>query len=187
MGEDRGQSRRAGDTALLHAAIAYAATIAFMVLSAGAMIISVQLAHRGGLVGGAKALFDGADRSATGGAARDGGGAQGGSDDRAQPVIVEAGGGPTGLKFVPERVEIEVGQTVLWRNVSFDIHTVTADPGLAANSENVRLPEGAETFNSGRFSPDETFTYTFETSGEYRYFCIPHEATGMVGEVVVRE
>jgi plastocyanin len=33
----------------------------------------------------------------------------------------------------------------------------------------------------------DDFTHTFETVGEYAYFCIPHERAGMVGTVVVTE
>ncbi|MFC7080300.1 plastocyanin/azurin family copper-binding protein [Halorussus caseinilyticus] len=32
-----------------------------------------------------------------------------------------------------------------------------------------------------------TFSYTFEVSGTYDYFCIPHKALGMVGRVVCGE
>ena len=72
-----------------------------------------------------------------------------------------------------------------WTNTSFDMHTVTADASLAADVSHVLLPDGAEPFNSGLIAPEKTFTKTFAVPGRYRYFCIPHEATGMVGEVVV--
>ena len=40
---------------------------------------------------------------------------------------------------------------------------------------------------AGTISPGETFERTFETAGEHRYFCIPHERDGMTGVVVVSE
>lgn len=89
------------------------------------------------------------------------------------------------LKFEPRTVAIKVGQTVEWRNDSVLVHTVTADPRLAAKAVHVALPAGAKPFNSGQIKPKATFRHSFETAGTYRYFCIPHEATGMVGEVVV--
>lgn len=89
------------------------------------------------------------------------------------------------LQFEPHEVTIQAGQAVLWTNTSFDMHTVTCDPSLAANPDDVRLPEGAEPFNSTLIGPNKTFAKTFPTPGRYRYFCIPHEATGMVGVVIV--
>jgi len=88
--------------------------------------------------------------------------------------------------FDPEKVTITAGETVLWKGVGNYAHTVTADPDKATDPDNVHLPEGAPTFDSGRVQPGETFSYTFEVSGFYRYFCIPHEQAGMIGEVEVK-
>lgn len=90
------------------------------------------------------------------------------------------------LKFEPAQVTIKVGETVEWQNTSLLVHTVTANPKLAANKEHVALPKRAEPFNSGNLDPKATFQHTFTVPGTYRYFCIPHEATGMVGEVIVK-
>ncbi len=89
------------------------------------------------------------------------------------------------LQFEPHEVTIQAGQAVLWTNTSFDSHTVTCDPSLAANPDHVLLPDGAEPFNSKLIEPKKTYVKTFPIPGRYRYFCIPHEATGMVGEVIV--
>ncbi|HKJ94173.1 MAG TPA: plastocyanin/azurin family copper-binding protein [Gammaproteobacteria bacterium] len=90
------------------------------------------------------------------------------------------------MKFKPSPVVIHVGDTVRWESDSVLVHTVTADPSLAAKASDVALPDGAATFNSGNISPGGHFEHTFKTAGRYRYFCIPHEAVGMVGEVVVK-
>ncbi|NIP57586.1 MAG: copper-binding protein [Gemmatimonadetes bacterium] len=89
------------------------------------------------------------------------------------------------LRYGPGTLRVSVGETVTWRNTSDLIHTVTADPEKAMDVANVRLPEGAETFDSGNLRPGETFSHTFRVPGEYVYFCIPHEAAGMVGRIVV--
>lgn len=89
------------------------------------------------------------------------------------------------LRYGPETLRIRVGETVTWRNTSDLIHTVTADPEKAIDAANVRLPEGAEAFDSGNMRPGETYSRTFRVPGEYVYFCIPHEAAGMVGRIVV--
>jgi plastocyanin len=65
------------------------------------------------------------------------------------------------------------------------MHTVTADPDEAFKNNSVKLPDGASTFDSGHLDPEETFEYTFEVAGTYRYFCVPHEAVGMRGAVIV--
>ena len=99
--------------------------------------------------------------------------------------------------YLPDTVEVSVGETLVWGNNGSRKHTVTAyESGL---------PEGAAFFASGGYdstdaareewksggggnvAPGETYEHTFETAGEHRYFCIPHERDGMVGTVVVGE
>ncbi len=88
--------------------------------------------------------------------------------------------------FDPEKVTVNAGETVTWRGVGNYPHTVTADPDKANDADHVRLPEGATAFDSGRIQPGETFSYIFDVPGMYRYFCIPHESAGMIGEVEVK-
>ena len=90
------------------------------------------------------------------------------------------------LAFVPDEIEINVGDAVEWRNVGNFPHTVTADPKLARNQASVALPNGVTAFNSGRLDRNQTFRYTFAEAGDYKYFCIPHEGVGMLGRIVVR-
>ena len=89
------------------------------------------------------------------------------------------------LKFTPDTVTIEAGETVRWTNTSVIVHTVTADPAEATMDGSVQLPEEAEAFDSGNMDPKATFEHTFETPGTYTYFCIPHEGVKMRGTVVV--
>ncbi len=90
------------------------------------------------------------------------------------------------LKFVPGQVTIHPGEAVQWKNVSVYTHTVTADPSWAAKPQNVQLPEGAKPFDSGKIPPGKTYQHTFTIPGTYRYFCSPHQDSGMIGEVVVK-
>jgi plastocyanin len=89
------------------------------------------------------------------------------------------------LRFDPDRVNIEVGQTVLWNNTSDLPHTVTADPVKAKNKDDCNLPASANPFDSGIISPGHTYIQTFTVPGTYKYFCIPHETMGMTGQVIV--
>ncbi|HQU16732.1 MAG: cupredoxin domain-containing protein [Gammaproteobacteria bacterium] len=107
------------------------------------------------------------------------------------PMTALAGGGPAVitltnlLTFEPQVLTVRAGQTVEWRNGSLLVHTVTADPALAANTKDVALPAGAKPFNSGDLKPGAVFRHTFRVPGRYRYFCIPHEGAGMIGNIVV--
>lgn len=118
------------------------------------------------------------------------------SDAAAQPAPGEPGSGGEAvtevgmnnqLRFLPDTVRIAAGETIRWRNTSDVLHTVTADPGLAADASNVTLPQGASTFDSGNIAPGEIFEYTFSVPGTYQYICVPHELVGMIGWVIVSE
>jgi len=89
-------------------------------------------------------------------------------------------------KYDPERVTIRAGETVKWTNPSKAVHTVTADPAKAATPDHVELPPNAEVFDSGNIQPGGTYSHKFDVPGRYKYFCIPHEKMGMIGEVEVR-
>lgn len=88
-------------------------------------------------------------------------------------------------RFVPENATIKVGDTVTWRNVGSVGHTITGDPSRATKESSVRLPAGAGPWDSGYVSGDKSWSRKFDTPGEYTYFCIPHEAMGMVASLTV--
>jgi plastocyanin len=71
--------------------------------------------------------------------------------------------------FVPGRVQITAGTTVIWRNDDQLIHTVTAND---------------KSFDSGLMQPGKTYRRTFDKPGTYPYYCMPHPF--MKGVVVVR-
>ena len=87
--------------------------------------------------------------------------------------------------FNPPEVTITVGQTIEWQNDSIIWHTVTCDPSLAKRPQDVVLPQGAQSFNSGQVDPGHRYYHLFTVPGTYRYFCEPHELSGMIGEVIV--
>jgi len=96
------------------------------------------------------------------------------------------------LAFAPDAVTVTAGTTVTWENTGTVGHTVTAYED--------ELPDGASYFGSGDFESEnaarqnpgiatigegETFEHTLEVPGEYEYFCIPHESSGMTGTITV--
>ena len=97
-------------------------------------------------------------------------------------------------RFAPTTITVAVGDTVTWTNDDSEAHTVTAYQD--------DIPRGSEYFASGDFSTErdarddvqagllkegESYRFTFERSGTYQYFCIPHEEQGMKGTVIVEE
>jgi plastocyanin len=72
--------------------------------------------------------------------------------------------------YNPNPLEVNVGETVTWINDDSVIHTATSTDG---------------TFDSGIMRNGQSFSYTFDTAGEYPYYCTLHP--NMVGTVVVTE
>jgi len=135
----------------------------------------------------------------------DGGGEGGGrsSDLQGGPSVVE--GVPddadhvvdmTAVAFEPAELAVSVGDTVAWRYAEGEPHSVSAYGD--------GIPDGATYWASGGFESEaaartgwengegavqsgQSYVRTFETAGEHAYFCIPHEAAGMEGTVVVEE
>ena len=73
------------------------------------------------------------------------------------------------MKFVPERLEVAVGDRITWTNRDFVPHSVTAKG------------RGIE---SGDLSEGRSFTYVARTRGEIDYICRLHPV--MHGTVVVK-
>ncbi len=88
-------------------------------------------------------------------------------------------------RFVPDVVNISVGDTVHWTNPAFVTHTVTFDPAQAQTAGDVTLPGGVAPFGSGDIEEDQSYSHTFTAKGTYKYVCKYHEAMGMAGTVIV--
>ncbi len=85
-------------------------------------------------------------------------------------VTVDVGAG-SGLAFGPAAVHVDNGATIVWEwTGEGGAHNVVAED---------------ETFNSGSPQGSGTYEHTFEEDGIYNYVCVPHEASGMLGSVVV--
>src|SRR5215217_8062116 len=74
--------------------------------------------------------------------------------------------------FDQANITVPAGTTVTWVQSGNNSHTTTSYDGL--------WDSGLLPGRSG-----QTFSFTFNTPGTYRYFCRPHEAIGMVGTVTV--
>ncbi|WP_134670717.1 DUF5059 domain-containing protein [Halorussus marinus] len=100
----------------------------------------------------------------------------------------------TAVSFDPAELTVERGDTVAFAFAEGEPHSITAYED--------DLPEGADYWASGGFDDQaaaeagwengkgavqsgQAYVRTFEATGTHEYFCIPHEAAGMVGSVVV--
>lgn len=80
----------------------------------------------------------------------------------------------TTMVFYPLIQSVEPGDTVRW---------VATDKGHNSQSVEGMIPEDVEPWK-GKIN--EEVSYTFEKPGVYGYTCLPHQAVGMVGLVIVR-
>jgi plastocyanin len=81
------------------------------------------------------------------------------------------------LTFSPNDITIEAGDTVRWV-YSSGSHTVTSGTGTSD-------PTAGSLFDAPLNGTNTTFEYTFDTPGDYDYFCRPHANFGMTGVVRV--
>lgn len=100
----------------------------------------------------------------------------------------------TAVSFDPAELTVQKGDEVAFEFAGGEPHSVTA--------YEEKIPEGAEYWASGGFDSQQaaevgwengegavasgqSYVHTFETVGTHEYYCIPHEAAGMKGTIVV--
>ena len=83
---------------------------------------------------------------------------------------------PAEVWYDPPELSIVAGDTVTWTNDDREGHTVTSGYGAGRfdwmDTKNLGDPDGL--FDSLRFMPGDSWSYTFETQGNYNYFCVIH-------------
>jgi plastocyanin len=88
--------------------------------------------------------------------------------------------------FDPIGLQVEPGTLIRWV-VRENVHTTTAYHPQNDN-HSLRIPEGAVTWDSGFLvNPGDHFEVKLTVAGVYDYYCMPHEAAGMVGRIIVGE
>lgn len=74
-----------------------------------------------------------------------------------------------GMKFIPQRLEVAAGDTVVWTNKDFLSHSVTASQARV---------------ESGDLAPNRSWRFVARKKGEMNYICRLHPV--MKGTLVVR-
>jgi plastocyanin len=83
------------------------------------------------------------------------------AEEAADPLAVHI----DNFVFVPAQLTVKVGQTVTWTNRDDIPHTVVC----------------AGKFRSKTMDTDGTYSFTFASAGEYKYFCSLHpHMTGVI-------
>jgi halocyanin-like protein len=95
-----------------------------------------------------------------------------------EAVTVAVGAGENGQQFAPPAILVDPGTTVTWE--------WTGDGGDHTVSHEPSAEDADPAFESDQMeAAGETFQYTFEAEGTFRYFCEPHRSVGMKGVMAV--
>jgi plastocyanin len=103
-------------------------------------------------------------------------------------VIIQAGSATPGCEvedicWDPSTIEVAVGTTVIWTNKDAAGHTVTS--GNAGDVDSGSLFDSTKDPSGFLIKPETTWQHTFDTAGEFPYFCQVHP--WMVGMLIVTE
>jgi plastocyanin len=102
-----------------------------------------------------------------------------------EPAIIRMRGDQEGARvgFDPVGLLIQPGRTVRFLCEANYHVTAAYHPDNAGRS--LRIPRAAKPWLSDVLQPGEQFDVTLTVPGVYDYFCVPHEAAGMVGRLIV--
>ncbi|MAO63741.1 MAG: hypothetical protein CL666_01945 [Balneola sp.] len=84
-------------------------------------------------------------------------------------------------RFEPTVLQVDPGDVIRFEVVE-GLHTVTAyHPD---NRRPQRIPEEAQSFDSGMLNAGEVWFLKLKEKGVYDYFCLPHERMGHSGRII---
>merc|ERR1711934_15632 len=99
----------------------------------------------------------------------------------ATTTTVKMGSDSGQMVFVPDEIKICKGDTVTWVNNKGGPHNVVFDEEAIPSGVSVEsISMDGQLGDEG-----ETFSKTFNTAGDYSYYCEPHRGAGMNGALIV--
>ncbi|HZS59888.1 MAG TPA: c-type cytochrome [Gemmatimonadaceae bacterium] len=111
----------------------------------------------------------------------------------AATVTIEMVADASGYKFVPNSVTIHAGETVRFVNKIGGPHNVTFWPDSIPAGTQQKLQRGMQNPTGPLTSPlltntGDATTVSFDgvTPGTYKFYCMPHQAFGMKGQIIVQ-
>ncbi len=87
-------------------------------------------------------------------------------------------------EFVPSSLTIKQGDSVKWVLIEKD-HEVASGTVIETTDGREGVPDGlwnSDTLTRGK---EESFTYTFNSTGTFPYYCESHVDMGMIGTITV--
>jgi plastocyanin len=96
-------------------------------------------------------------------------------NDNSVSVVIQGINGDH--SYSPNPITIEKGQSITCYNGHSISHTVTSG---AYN----KINDSGKLFDSGAIIPNQSYSITFDNTGNFDYYCIYHPS--MVGEIIVR-
>lgn len=96
-------------------------------------------------------------------------------NENSVPVVIQGINGDR--SYSPNPITIEKGQSITWYNGDSISHTVTS------GADN-KINDSGKLFDSGAIIPNQSYSITFDNTGNFDYYCIYHPS--MVGEIIVR-
>ena len=94
---------------------------------------------------------------------------------------------PAEVWYDPPQMFVTIGDTITWYNDDREAHTVTSGDSAGRfgwmDNKDFGIPDGI--FDSGRFMPGESWSYIFEESGTFSYYCTIHP--WMEGIVIIEK
>ncbi|WP_435158864.1 DUF5059 domain-containing protein [Haladaptatus sp. DFWS20] len=112
------------------------------------------------------------------------------SEDADHVVKIQA------VSFDSKSLTVKKGDKVAFKHVGGEAHTVTAyeekipdgaSYWSSAGSNSQKEAEKAWENGKGAVQSGQAYVHTFETTGTYKYYCIPHESAGMTGSITVEK
>ena len=87
-------------------------------------------------------------------------------------------------EFVPSSLTIKQGDSVKWLMVTTKAHEVASGTVIEGPDGREGVPDGLWKSETLR-TTDESFTYTFNSTGTFPYYCESHVDVGMIGSITV--
>lgn len=139
-----------------------------------------SVTRRGFLLGAGGVVATAASESATAQEGGSGGNDSSGNGSSGGGTTQEVQVGPGGdLIFDPDSLTITPGTTIEWVWDS-DNHNIFVE-----NQPDGGNWEGTPGGQSKLYNTGHRYSHTFNTNGEYSYYCVPHRSAGMTGTVTV--
>ena len=106
--------------------------------------------------------------------------------------VVNMVGDATGYRYEPANITAKAGDAIQFVMVSMGPHNVAFDPAtIPAGSKDqlwANMPGAVDGSSTFLTNPNETFTLSLGNlpAGKYPFFCTPHLAMNMKGEITIQ-